>query len=132
MDMQIRNPTTAILAPVIARHCAGGSAGQCRQIGSAIDSSYEFVAPEHYGCGQFGPMGRCAADNTEILRQFALLTPLPGGRGGENDRHNRSGKVAKRTSSVTLMAAASRCMRPWSGRIVSRASPSMSCPPLTV
>ena len=55
MHMQHRSPTTADPAPVIALHCSGGGAGQWRQLGDALDSRYELVAPEHYGCDSAGP-----------------------------------------------------------------------------
>ncbi len=53
--MQQRSPTTADPAPVIALHCSGAGAAQWRQLGDALDSRYELVAPEHYGCDSVGP-----------------------------------------------------------------------------
>ena len=40
---------------VIALHCSGAGAGQWRQLGDALGSGYELVAPEHYGCDSTGP-----------------------------------------------------------------------------
>ena len=41
--------------PVIALHCSGAGAGQWRQLGEALDSHYDLIAPEHYGCESVGP-----------------------------------------------------------------------------
>ena len=48
-------PVTADPQPVIALHCSGGGAGQWRQLGDALDSRYDLIAPEHYGCESAGP-----------------------------------------------------------------------------
>jgi len=53
--MQQRSPTPGDPAPVIALHCSGGGAAQWRQLGNALHSRYELVAPEHYGCDSVGP-----------------------------------------------------------------------------
>jgi pimeloyl-ACP methyl ester carboxylesterase len=42
-------------APVIALHCSGAGAAQWRRLGDVLDSRYELVAPEHYGCDSVGP-----------------------------------------------------------------------------
>jgi pimeloyl-ACP methyl ester carboxylesterase len=55
MHMQQRSPTTADPAPVIALHCSGAGAGQWRELSDVLDSRYELVAPEHYGCDSVGP-----------------------------------------------------------------------------
>jgi len=41
--------------PVIALHCSGAGAGQWRSLGETLGSSYQVIAPEHYGCEQTGP-----------------------------------------------------------------------------
>jgi len=43
------------LQPVIALHCSGAGAGQWRQLGDTLDSRYDLIAPEHYGCESVGP-----------------------------------------------------------------------------
>ena len=53
--MQHRSPTTADRTPVIALHCSGAGAVQWRQLGEALESRYELLAPEHYGCDSVGP-----------------------------------------------------------------------------
>ena len=40
---------------VVALHCSGAGAGQWRQLGDALGSRYDLVAPEHYGCDSVGP-----------------------------------------------------------------------------
>jgi pimeloyl-ACP methyl ester carboxylesterase len=40
---------------VIALHCSGAGAGQWGHLSEALGSSYEVVAPEHYGCEATGP-----------------------------------------------------------------------------
>jgi pimeloyl-ACP methyl ester carboxylesterase len=41
--------------PVIALHCSGAGAAQWRQLGDILDTRYELIAPEHYGCESAGP-----------------------------------------------------------------------------
>ena len=53
--MQQHSPTTTDPAPVIALHCSGAGAAQWRRLGDVLDSRYELVAPEHYGCDSVGP-----------------------------------------------------------------------------
>jgi pimeloyl-ACP methyl ester carboxylesterase len=57
MRMQDHGPHTAEAVPVIALHCSGAGAGQWRQLGDALDSHYDLIAPEHYGCESVGPWG---------------------------------------------------------------------------
>ena len=55
--MHIKEPPAlrSDLQPVIALHCSGGGAAQWRQLGVALDSRYNLIAPEHYGCESVGP-----------------------------------------------------------------------------
>lgn len=39
---------------VIALHCSGADAGEWRRLGDALGTSYELIAPEHYGCESVG------------------------------------------------------------------------------
>ena len=49
------SPTTIGPAPVIALHCSGAGAAQWRQLGAVLDSRYDLITPEHYGCDSVGP-----------------------------------------------------------------------------
>jgi pimeloyl-ACP methyl ester carboxylesterase len=49
------SPTTTDPAPVIALHCSGAGAAQWRQLGTVLDSRYDLITPEHYGCDSVGP-----------------------------------------------------------------------------
>ena len=49
------SPTTTDPAPVIALHCSGAGAAQWRQLGAVLDSRYDLITPEHYGCDSVGP-----------------------------------------------------------------------------
>lgn len=56
---------------VIALHCSGAGAGQWRQLGEALHSRYELVAPEHYGCESSGPW---SGEHTFTLADEAART----------------------------------------------------------
>jgi len=49
------SPTKTDSAPVIALHCSGAGAAQWRQLGAFLDSRYDLITPEHYGCDSVGP-----------------------------------------------------------------------------
>ena len=55
MRVQQPGPAAADPRPVIALHCSGAGAGQWRQLGDALGSRYDLIAPEHYGCESVGP-----------------------------------------------------------------------------
>jgi len=40
---------------VIALHCSGAHAGQWQRLANALGDTFEFIAPEHYGCADVGP-----------------------------------------------------------------------------
>ncbi len=96
--MQQRSPTQAGPAPVIALHCSGGGAAQWRELGNALDSRYELVAPEHYGCDSAGPwsgeraftLADEAVRTIEIIDRSACKVHLVG--------HSYGGGVALRAA----------------------------------
>ena len=98
MYMQHHSTTTAAPAPVIALHCSGAGAGQWRQLGDALDSHYELVAPEHYGCDSAGPwsgehaftLADEAARTIEIIDRSGCKVHLVG--------HSYGGGVALRAA----------------------------------
>jgi pimeloyl-ACP methyl ester carboxylesterase len=53
--MQRLSPVNADATPVIGLHCSGAGAGQWRQLGETLRSTYKLFAPEHYGCERTGP-----------------------------------------------------------------------------
>ena len=55
MDTQLRNPTTANPAPVVAPHCSCAGAGQWRRPGTVLDSHHDSVVSERCGCDSRGP-----------------------------------------------------------------------------
>ena len=56
MNSNIARPPRALRrGQVIALHCSGADAGQWRSLSKALGSSYELLAPEHYGCESTGP-----------------------------------------------------------------------------
>jgi pimeloyl-ACP methyl ester carboxylesterase len=55
MRIQRQTARRGDLQPVIALHCSGAGAGQWRQLGEVLDSRYDLIAPEHYGCESVGP-----------------------------------------------------------------------------
>ena len=61
MDMQLRNPTTANPAPVIALDRSGAGGGQWRQLGTVVDARHEVAAPQRCGCESSGPWRACHA-----------------------------------------------------------------------
>ena len=79
MLMKQRSPTTAAdRVPVIALHCSGGGAAQWRQLADALDSRYELVAPEHYGCESVGPWSgeRAFTLADEAVRTIGIIDRL--------------------------------------------------------
>ncbi|WP_429322556.1 alpha/beta fold hydrolase [Paraburkholderia sp. GAS448] len=86
------------MAPVIALHCSGAGAGQWRELGNILDSHYELVAPEHYGCDSTGPgngehaftLADEAARTIEIIDRSGCKVHLVG--------HSYGGGVALRTA----------------------------------
>ena|SRR5215472_576876 len=55
MHTQQRDSVAADPQPVIALHCSGAGAAQWRQLRDVLDSRYNLIAPEHYGCESVGP-----------------------------------------------------------------------------
>ena len=98
MHTQHRSPTMSDPASVIALHCSGAGAGQWRQLGNALDSRYELVAPEHYGCDSAGPwsgehaftLADEAARTIEIIDRSSCKVHLVG--------HSYGGGVALRAA----------------------------------
>jgi hypothetical protein len=48
-------PLRARRERVIALHCSGGGASQWYAFAGMLDSAYEMLTPEHYGCEASGP-----------------------------------------------------------------------------
>jgi len=55
VSMHRRSPTLSDPTTVIALHCSGSGAGQWRALGEALDTGYNLVTPEHFGCDSVGP-----------------------------------------------------------------------------
>ena len=55
MNVHVEPPPRPRRTRVIALHCSGAGAGQWRCLSETLGSSYEVLAPEHYGCESTGP-----------------------------------------------------------------------------
>jgi pimeloyl-ACP methyl ester carboxylesterase len=55
MNVHVEPPRRAHRTRVIALHCSGAGAGQWGCLRETLGSSYEVLAPEHYGCESTGP-----------------------------------------------------------------------------
>jgi pimeloyl-ACP methyl ester carboxylesterase len=81
MLSKVAHDTQCASELVIALHCSGADAGEWRRLGEALGTSYELIAPEHYGCENVGAWNGEHAFTLadEAARTIALIdaTDLP-------------------------------------------------------
>ncbi len=96
--MRQPGPVTTEPRPVIALHCSGAGAGQWRQLGAALESHYNLIAPEHYGCESVGPWG--GAHAFTLVDEAALTIEIIDGAAGKVHLvgHSYGGGVALRAA----------------------------------
>lgn len=54
-DTTNAGPASASRSRVIALHCSGADAGEWRALAAILDSRFDLLTPEHYGCERIGP-----------------------------------------------------------------------------